>query len=43
MYQKSDKLAMKQRNCFVLPLSEGGHLDYAAAWLRPESLRSEDR
>lgn len=25
----------KQRNCFVLPFSEGGHLDYTPARLRP--------
>lgn len=26
---------MKLRTCFVLPLSEGGHLDYVPVWLRP--------
>lgn len=41
--KKKNKLAMKQRNCFVLPCSEGGHLDYAASWLRPQSLRNKDR
>lgn len=35
IHQTNDKFTMKQRTCFVLPFSEGGHLDYAPAWLRP--------